>query len=56
VCTSVCKVRLSIGSWKVKNWLPSLNVFRTFLTMPPPGGRLSLAQVQDFVAASGVPL
>jgi hypothetical protein len=41
---------------KRKLWLPSLNVFRTFVTMPPPEGRLLLAQVQDFVAASGVPL
>ena len=54
ICTTAPEILCKL--LKHKEWLPSLSVFRTFVTMPPPEGRLLLAQVQDFVAASGVPL
>ena len=43
-------------SWTVaflgaQNWLPSLNVIRTFLLAPPPEARALLSQVANFVAA-----
>ena len=39
------------GSCNSKDWLPSLNVIRTFFVDPPPESRLLLQQIQGFMSS-----